>query len=113
MCPYFHVDNLHCEQELMRDALALLKEQERIKLFNEHEYLVKYTGDALQLLPDVMQEIVRCKDCKFKQDSSVAGRTWWCNRLEKFCDNDWFCADGERKVGEVNERTCLQMDHRL
>lgn len=43
------------------------------------------------------QELVRCKDCKFKQDSSVAGRTWWCNRLEKHCDDDWFCADGERK----------------
>lgn len=43
-------------------------------------------------------EIVRCKDCKFKQESSVAGRTWWCNRLEKFCDSDWFCADGEKRT---------------
>jgi hypothetical protein len=31
MCPYFHVDVLHCEQELMRDAIALLKEQEAVE----------------------------------------------------------------------------------
>lgn len=46
---------------------------------------------------DKVVQIVRCKDCKFKQDSSVAGRTWWCNRLKKFCDDEWFCADGKRQ----------------
>ena len=42
-------------------------------------------------------ELVRCKDCKYKQKSYVTDRQWWCNRLEKHCDDDWFCADGERK----------------
>ena len=41
--------------------------------------------------------VVRCKDCKFKQKSFVFDRQWWCNRLEKHCDDDWFCADGERR----------------
>lgn len=40
-------------------------------------------------------QIVWCKDCKYKQKSYVADRQWWCNRLEKHCDDDWFCADGE------------------
>ena len=42
-------------------------------------------------------QIVRCKDCKFKEKSFVADRQWWCNRLEKHCEDEWFCADGELK----------------
>ena len=41
--------------------------------------------------------VVRCKDCKFKEKSFVYDRQWWCNRREKHCEDDWFCADGERK----------------
>ena len=37
MCPYFSVDVLHCEQELMRDALALLKEQEAVEPVRDKE----------------------------------------------------------------------------
>ena len=46
------------------------------------------------------EEIVRCIDCKYGN--------WWsdenvivCDKLSKTRDKNWFCADGERKAGEV------------
>lgn len=41
--------------------------------------------------------IVRCKDCKHKEESVSPSWEAWCNRLHCGCDNDWYCADGERK----------------
>ena len=38
--------------------------------------------------------LVRCKDCKFI-DESVKTR-FFCGRLMRCVDSDWFCADGER-----------------
>ena len=46
-----------------------------------------------------MVEVVRCKDCKHKEKSGSPYFPLWCNRLHCGCDNDWFCADGERKEG--------------
>lgn len=66
----------------------------------ETEYIVKYTGEALQLLPDVMRELVRCKDCYWRSD--VTGE---CTNIESICwrngctRDDFYCADGERKKG--------------
>lgn len=59
-------------------------------------FLIK---DALELLKE-QQKIVRCKDCRFTQEPIIEdyiGKRIWCNRLDKYFDNDWFCADGERK----------------
>lgn len=46
---------------------------------------------------DRPQELVRCKDCKHKEESVSPSWEAWCNRLHCGCDLDWFCADGERK----------------
>jgi len=46
-----------------------------------------------------MQELIRCKDCKHycKDDMSLP----FCNIHESlWLDDDWFCADGEKKVNE-------------
>ena len=62
------------------------------------EYIIKI-GDE----PDIMgnyglkekpKELVRCGDCKFI-DESVKTR-FFCGRLMRCVDADWFCADGER-----------------
>ena len=50
--------------------------------------------DVLVLLKE-HEEIVRCKDCKHKEESVSPSWEAWCNRLHCGCDNDWFCADGE------------------
>ena len=67
------------------------------------EYIIKI-GDE----PDIMgnyslkekpHELVRCKDCKHKEESVSPSWEAWCNRLHCGCDLDWFCADGEKKDG--------------
>ena len=63
---------------------------------NEGDCVAEMSKDVLAMLKEQPQ-IVRCKDCKYKQKSYVADRQWWCNRLEKHCDDEWFCADGERE----------------
>ena len=63
------------------------------------EYVMRYEDEILQLLPDKMQELVRCKDC-IHWDK---GHTEECDNLDSVCFHngwcklDWFCADGERK----------------
>ena len=42
--------------------------------------------------------VVRCKDCKHKEESVSPSWEAWCNRLHCGCDLDWFCADGERRT---------------
>lgn len=45
-----------------------------------------------------MQELVRCKDCKnFRSENYVAP----CKKVMRSedADENWFCADGERKEG--------------
>ena len=55
--------------------------------------------DAIELLKEQPQ-IVRCKDCKHKEESVSPSWEAWCNRLHCVCDLDWFCADGERKEND-------------
>lgn len=63
------------------------------------EYIMRYENEYLQLLPDKMQELVRCKDCKHgRRMKTENGIEVYCenNRIERiFCEQDWFCADGE------------------
>ena len=56
------------------------------------EYIVRYENEYLQLLPDKMQELVRCKDCKYNDDGECIIKAGWFPTKP-----DWFCADGERK----------------
>lgn len=64
------------------------------------EYIIKIDGE-----PDIMgnyplkdkpQELVRCKDCKFRHNTQ--GVTKWLPCMEMTTANDWFCADGERRT---------------
>ena len=78
------------------------------------EYIMRYEDEVLQLLPDKIQPLIRCKDCKHRpkkpdwetyedggdiefpdekcpcQCSSDRYYSW-------YPDDDWFCAEGERK----------------
>ena len=52
------------------------------------------------------REIIRCKDCihleqhhKFQIPACTPDYfDNWCVRMNRVVDDDWFCADGERKV---------------
>ena len=74
-CPYVDDDMSECQAKVMRDALALLKEQEAV---------------------------VRCKDCKhwyFADNRIPCEQENICGRNGIVVTPDWFCADGERKEG--------------
>ena len=71
---------MDCRKPMMRDALALLKEQE----------VKEQISDAIhETAKQFRQTIVRCKDCK----------RYYANGGN--CDQvlaDWFCADGEPRT---------------
>ena len=63
------------------------------------EYIVRYEDEVMQLLPDRMQEIVRCKDCEFyikceENDFNIPG---FCMKINQPTDNEHYCADGVKK----------------
>ena len=49
----------------------------------------------------IVRELVRCKDCKHGEKSPTFRyypNLSWCNKYERSHEDDWFCADGERKI---------------
>ena len=78
-------------------------EKERQLLLNREQYgaenvLVHHALNVIAELPIIRQpEIIRCKDCRFKGEHISPYWDAWCNRLHCNCNNDFFCADGERQ----------------
>ena len=75
------------------DAIELLKEHQKTRLEIAHEMV---SGSILMYQG---KELIRCKDCKHKEESVSPSWEAWCNRLHCGCDLDWFCADGELNKG--------------
>ncbi len=73
--------------DAIRTIIAMLKEQETQKFF---------VDESGKITP--LPVVVRCKDCKHKEESVSPSWEAWCNRLHCGCDFDWFCADGERRT---------------
>ena len=75
------------------DVIALLKEQEDVS-----NALVDQCDRVRRLRKELAEQpqIVRCENCKFI-DESVKTR-FFCGRLMRCVDADWFCADGERRA---------------
>lgn len=88
-CPY-EIDGNYCEINLTHDAIDMLKEQQE-----EIENL-KQTAQSMMegiCLLKEQEAVVRCKDCKFMYEDGQ----FMCG-IRGFCVNeDFFCADGERK----------------
>ena len=88
--------------EMISDALALLKEQqERIE---DYEKQIELQHDALRGSSDMISylfhkfnKIVCCKDCKQSGIDSTSYPQYWCSAHTEYHDGDWFCADGERR----------------
>ena len=69
------------------------------------EYIVRETGFPGTIKQEIVQELVRCKDCR-----------WWerdyqtryhpderpCNRVGMGTPPEWFCADGERREDDTD-----------
>ena len=77
--------------DLLQYTVALLKEQEA----------KQHISDAIhETAKQFRRQIVMCKDCKhgekvptFKYYPDVT----WCNQHSKSHNDDWFCADAERR----------------
>lgn len=69
------------------------------------EYIIKVDESKKDItggmpLVGEAQELVRCKDCKHGEKPPTFQcypKLTWCNKYERSHDDDWFCADGERK----------------
>ena len=68
--------------EMVGNVLAMLKEQETQK------FLVDESGKITPL-----PVVVRCKDCKYHGNICPD----YCVNLEQNTNDDFYCADGERK----------------
>lgn len=99
-CPY--VDAIHpaygCHlEELIADALALLKEQEGIikTLEDKNTKLMLLINEYLKKEREA-EAVVRCKDCKYCEYPEAERE--WCKKGHLHGNAEtWFCADGERR----------------
>ena len=125
-CPYRYGDESCDIEEMCRDALALLKEQERLlrKLQNDkdklclevsewkhkfHDRQIKEQETAnLYKCPNCgtwvsAENVVRCKDCKYWNNKSTCEyrvckkHTNGISIINFATHGNWFCADGERR----------------
>lgn len=116
-CPY-EIDGNNCEVNMSKDALALLKEQEEqieslkqtAQSMMEGVCLLKDQGPAIKPRIDEemfksgqISEVVRCKDCRFRQSRVsriIDGKECnLCEIVKDYKPANWFCADGERCEG--------------
>lgn len=88
VCPY--TESEYCTEDMVTDALALLKEQEDVS-----DALVDQCDRVIRLRKELAEQpqIVRCKDCKW--NNGYTG----CDKYLLPHGGDWFCADGVKKDG--------------
>lgn len=82
-------------------------DRERQLLLNREQYgaenvLVHHAINVIAELPIIRQpEIVRCKDCRFRQSRVsriIDGKECnLCEMVKGYKPADWYCADGEKK----------------
>ena len=94
-----HDDHAEVRKRICDDALALLKEDQ--KLLDLQHGALRGSSDMVELLfnkLDDQPQIVRCKDCKH-----ILPKGFYHKHSRKVTD-DWFCADGERRTDEQDRR---------
>ena len=58
--------------------------------------LVDYGSIKAELEKQDIVKVIRCKDCKYKE-AEENGMAYCSIPTGGWVDEDWFCADGERK----------------
>ena len=59
------------------------------------EYIVKDDGNVMMVGGKIIQELVRCKDCKWFVMPQY-GERGFCKNHEIITQTVWFCADGRK-----------------
>ena len=52
-------------------------------------------NDIMRFPTEDAVPVIRCKDCKYHEQAYQGAI--WCDTIEAFADENWFCATGERK----------------
>lgn len=74
------------------------------------EYIVKETGYPGAVKQEIVQELVRCKDCRWyeiyqlKKDGTEDRRynPEFCDLYNRIRPDDYFCADGEARDDDTD-----------
>lgn len=60
------------------------------------EYIIRETGYPGKLKKEIVQELVRCKDCRWHEQEQP-GMVYCPDVVGSWVEDDWFCAGGERR----------------
>ena len=61
-------------------------------------HLTNYATLILREAPTVdAVEVVRCRECKYHEEEGI--EMVYCPNMIGWVENEWFCANGERKGG--------------
>lgn len=78
------------------DGDALLE-----KMKHRRDYVGR-PSDAVCLVEDEPSMVMSCKYCKYFTHHTAFGIDTWCNNLGMSRNENFFCADFEKKVGYKN-----------
>lgn len=89
--------------EIPNSSDAISREQvidALVKALNPHLVTFVRAKNAIEQLPPIQPEIVRCKDCKYARltnDGSCKYCDIWFPDEAEYMDGDYYCASAERK----------------
>ena len=61
------------------------------------EMIFRTSDDGIVMNSVSERELIRCKDCKYRNDELREECNHWLPCMEIRTEGDWFCADGERR----------------
>ena len=69
---------------------------------NEYEFAKGLSELGLKSVPPAQPEIIRCKDCKYRDENWRRVSVRWLPCMDMKTGSNWYCGSAER--GEQNER---------
>ena len=104
------IDELEKDKDLLNYIISGMRQYDGaiLKHFVAQRNQVCYDINAIERLPSAQQcksrEIIKCGECKYyvktgmfcSYDGRIQKNSWHVYGF--LCDENWFCADGERKT---------------
>lgn len=56
--------------------------------------------DQIKALPSAQPEIIRCKDCKYREENWRRVSVRWLPCMDVRTGNNWYCGSAERRTNE-------------
>ena len=75
------------------------------------EYIVRETGYPGAIKQEIVGELVRCKDCRWREQEEP-GMVYCPNVMGNWVEDEWFCADAERREDEMPEHEAWRVGDR-